>query len=130
MAKLFFALMACLLVGSCLGASNHISNDVPKKICDKNSGWQVFKMKNNNFSPPMSNAMAQHVILTQMQTLAPQLLKEAAAKYNQPPSNNAKWLNKFGTQYSWALDGCMKVRKKRKNDRHPPGFPIALQHKI
>jgi hypothetical protein len=103
MKQMIFALLAFLLVQTCLGAANHISKNVPKKICKKGAGWTVFSVKNNNFNPPSSNPKAQDLLLRQMKKVAPRMLKEAKS------SKNATLLAQFGTEYSWVLDGCMKV---------------------
>ena len=108
--QLIFALMACMLVATCLGASTHVSKNVPSKICSKIGGWNVFSIKNNNFNPPTSSPMAQDLLIRQMKALAPQMIKDAAAAYNSSPAKNATLFTTFGTEGSWVLDGCMKVR--------------------
>lgn len=108
--QLIFALMACMLVATCLGASTHVSKSVPSKICSKSGGWNVFSIKNNNFNPPSSSPMARDLLIRQMKALAPQMVKDAAAAYNSSPAKNATLFTTFGTEGSWVLDGCMKVR--------------------
>jgi hypothetical protein len=107
--RLLFALIASMLLVSCWAASSHVSNDVPKKICDTKGGWSVFKVKNDNFNPPSDYERQQNLLERQMKEIRPQMLIDAAAKYNNHPSKNSTLMTTFGTKGSWVLDGCMRV---------------------
>jgi hypothetical protein len=112
MQRILFALVAIILVASAIAATPHISNNVPSKVCSKSDGWKVFNIKNKDFYPPYSEAVANYLALNQMSDLKSQVLKEAAQKYNQAFKMNAKLSTKFGPDDSWILDGCQKVRKQ------------------